>query len=310
MIKVRVPATTANLGPGFDCLGLALELYNTLEVALEERGETWIEVQGEGAESLPRSASNLVYRSMVRLYRELGRTLPPVSLKLNNRIPLARGMGSSAAAIVAGLLAANELNGQALSRERLLDLAVELEGHPDNIAPALLGGLVISSPRVDSRGYHYLKVEPPEELQAVLCVPNFPVATEEARKVLPAQISLKDAVFNVGRVSLLLGTFLTKRWDLLSEALQDRLHQPYRESLVPGMNIVMAEALEAGALGAALSGSGPTIIAFVRKDAIRVAQAMVKAFTRMGIQSRPFILGLDRSGAEIQGHLPCTGTGE
>lgn len=296
MLTIRVPATTANIGPGFDCLGLALELFNTLEV---EAGEiTRIQVVGEGAEKLPCSQDNLVYRALLRYYEEIASVPPPLQLKMKNRIPLARGLGSSAAAIVAGLLAAHCLSGQSLPREKLLDLAVELEGHPDNVAPALLGGLVISTAKSTGPGYHYLQLPPPRELQAVVCIPNFQVATEAARKVLPSQISFSDAVHNLGRVALLLGAFTSKRWDLLSAALEDRLHQPYRKSLVPGLDRALAWALEAGALGAALSGSGPTVIAFVKDNAAGVGRAMEEAFASANIEAYSLTLGFNVGGAE------------
>ncbi|HHW91761.1 MAG TPA: homoserine kinase [Firmicutes bacterium] len=296
MLKIRVPATTANIGPGFDCLGLALELYNTLEI--DYGVKTHIQVFGEGAGKLPCSEDNLVYRALFRYYEEMDSTPPPLVLRMTNEIPLARGLGSSAAAIVAGLLAADYLTGQILPREKLLDLAVELEGHPDNVAPALLGGLVISTAKSTGAGYHYLQLAPPRELQAVVCIPDFLVATEEARRVLPVQIAFSDAVHNLGRVALLLGAFTSKRWDLLPAALEDRLHQPYRKGLVPGLDRALARAMEAGALGAALSGSGPTIIAFVKDNAAEVGQAMKQAFAGMDIEARNIVLGFNTRGAE------------
>ncbi|NLJ33745.1 MAG: homoserine kinase [Firmicutes bacterium] len=298
MFRVQVPATTANIGSGFDCLGLALDLYNTLEV--EEIGEGLeIQVFGEGAGELPHSKENLVYRSLLRTYQELGITPPPLRLKMTNEIPLARGLGSSAAAIVAGIVAANQLTGQTIPRERLLDLAVEVEGHPDNVTPALLGGLVISAPKGDKAGYHCLRLEPPQELQAVVCIPEFRVVTEDARRSLPEQIPHADAVFNIGRVSLLLGAIVSKRWDLLSAAMEDKLHQPYRRHLVPGLEGVFAQAMEAGALGVALSGSGPSVAALVNCKATTVGMAMEEAFGRANIKSRSLALGLNSPGAKI-----------
>jgi homoserine kinase len=303
MITIKVPATTANLGPGFDCLGLALEFFNIVEVEYLDDIRPKINISGEGATDLSRGKDNLVYQALLRLFHEVGQTPPQLHLQLKNKIPLARGLGSSASAIVAGLLAANYLCKQPLSQEELLYLAIELEGHPDNVAPALLGGLVISSPKGSGLGYHYLKLDPPRELQAVLCVPDFFVATEDARRVLPDRVDFQDAVFNVGRVALLLGSVFAGRWDLFPEALQDRLHQNQRKSLVPGMDLVISRAQEAGALGAALSGSGPTIIAFILEEGDRVGAAMQGAFSEVGIQSKVFTLALNRSGAQI---LPTT----
>ncbi len=297
MLKVRVPATTANIGSGFDCLGLALNLYNTLKVEVSER--TAIRVFGEGERELSPSTDNLVYQSMLRTYQELNITPPPLQLKMTNEIPLARGLGSSAAAIVAGIVAANHLTGQNIPRERLLDLAIEVEGHPDNVTPALLGGLVISAPKGDRSGYHCLKLTPPPELEAVVCIPDFHVATEDARRALPGQVPYADAVFNIGRVSLLLGAMVSKRWDLLSTAMEDKLHQPYRKHLVPGLDQVFSQAMEAGALGVALSGSGPTIAALVNQNAAAVGKAMEGAFKKAKIKSRCIVLGLNGRGAEI-----------
>lgn len=301
MLRIQVPATTANIGSGFDCLGLALNLYNTLEVEVSEG--TDIQVFGEGEEELPSSTDNLVYRALLRTYRELNLAPPPLHLKMTNDIPLARGLGSSAAAIVAGIVAANHLSGQTIPQERLLDLAIEVEGHPDNVTPALLGGLVISTPKGDKSGYHCLQLKPPRELKAVVCIPEFHVATEDARRALPDQVPYADAVFNIGRVSLLLGAIVSKRWDLLSTAMEDRLHQPYRQHLVPGLDQVFAQAMEAGALGVALSGSGPTVAALVNRNAATVGKGMEEAFSRANVKSRSLILELNSRGAEVMGDI-------
>ncbi len=269
MFCVEVPASTSNLGPGFDTLGLALELTNEVWVEPCEHGLT-IKVEGEGAESLARDEKNLVVRAMRLAFAE--RRLPGLKLRQVNRIPLSRGLGSSAAAIVGGLVAAQQLLGQELP---LLELANRMEGHPDNVAPVISGGLVASG--VLEQGAVARQVPLHECWQLSVAVPPFPLSTEEARRALPPQVSFEDAVFNLSRLALLLSG--------LSQGLEldtgDRLHQPYRERLVPGFAAVCAAARQAGAAGAFLSGAGPTMAAFVdrrRADATEVARAMAAAF--------------------------------
>ncbi|MGI6574446.1 MAG: homoserine kinase [bacterium] len=300
MLKIKAPATAANLGPGFDCLGIALDLYNTVMVRPRDGSGISIEIYGEGEKILSRKEDNLVYQAYKSFYRRINQVPPAVDLQLYNQIPLASGLGSSAAAITAGLVAGNVLSGHNLPLTTLLDLAIELEGHPDNVAPAMFGGLVVACGRSDLLGYHCLKLNVPEDLYAVVCVPDFSVSTEEARGVLPVKVPFADAVFNVARVALLLGALQNKRWDVLSDAMQDRLHLPYREALVPGMESVFAQARRAGAIGATLSGSGPTVLALVNKasDGIGVGTAMEKAFSSMGISSRTFTLAISSKGVE------------
>ncbi len=300
MIKVSVPATTANIGPGFDCIGLALNCSNTLEVTQLRAGPgPKIVITGEGAKHLSTGKDNLVYRAMISLFHEVGFKVPPLGIHLENKVPLARGLGSSACAVVAGLLAANRLCGEPLSPMEVLDLAANLEGHPDNVAPALLGGLVISAPKTDGRGYHYLRLEPPKEVRAIVCVPEFTVDTDTARRVLPDKVSFRDAVFNVGRTALFLGSLFAERWDMLPFALQDRLHQEQRKSLVPGMDSVIFQAKRAGALGAALSGAGPSIIALSLNKEDEIGKAMQTAFSDFGIRSRILFLGINLDGSQV-----------
>ncbi|MDK2926469.1 MAG: homoserine kinase [Bacillota bacterium] len=283
---VRIPASTANLGPGFDALGLALELYNYIEVTVGGgTGRPSIAVQGEGAEELPRGEDNLVYQALAYAFRRRSLLPPELHLRLVNNIPLARGLGSSAAAIVGGLLAAQELLPVPFSPEELLDLACELEGHPDNVSAALLGGLVISCAGPEGKN-HYLKTRLPESLRLVVAIPELKLSTQEARRVLPDLLPRRDAVFNLGRTALLTASLLTNNLSALAFALEDRLHQPYRSPLIPGMEEVFAGAREAGALGVALSGSGPSIIAFAQDHLPEIGAAMVNAFARHGIRAR------------------------
>ncbi len=298
MIRVRVPATTSNLGPGFYAVGLALRLHNTL--TLEPADEPAIEIEGEGAETLPRDPSHLAYRAAlaVAAHAGSGRGGPrprAFHIRQTNRIPLARGLGSSAAAILGGAAAANALLGGPLDTQALLDLATEMEGHPDNVAPALLGGAVVCARTPD--GVRWMRLGTPR-LAAVVAVPDFAVSTEEARRLLPAQVPFGDAVFNVTRTALLIAALAGGRTDLLGEATQDRLHQPYRERLVPGLRAVFAAARKAGAYGVALSGSGPAVLAF--GDAPGIGEAMAAAFRAAGAGCRFINVEIDADGTVVE----------
>lgn len=279
-VRVSVPASTANLGPGFDAVGLALDLFNVVEV--EVGGDDLrVEIVGE-ASDLARE-DNLVLRAMEHGFAAAGSALPPLRVRLTNRIPVGCGLGSSAAAIVAGLMAANALLGDPWSPDRLLALATELEGHPDNVAPALWGGLVVSCCTGD--GVRWVRLEAPSELQAVLVIPELRVPTREARRVLPGAVPFQDAVFNVGRVALLVAALSCRQYHVLREAMRDRLHQPYRAPLVPGFEEALVAAERAGALGVALSGAGPGLLAFTVGDGRPVAEAVQAALARHGVLS-------------------------
>ena len=281
VVAVRVPASTANLGPGFDCLGLALDIHNTVELSLAV--ETTVEVTGEGQGHLALSANNLVLESAQRLAQEVDQQVPGWRLRQHNEIPLARGLGSSSAAIVGGLVAANELLDAGLSPDRLLQLATELEGHPDNVAPALYGGLTVCCREPEQ--VWCVPLEVPDELVVALAIPRFEVSTRQAREVLPDEVSFDDAVFNCSRSACTLAALVASQWDVLHAAMQDRLHQPYRADLVPGADEVMAAARQAGAYGAALSGSGPTVVAFATERREPILAGMLQAFGRFNIEA-------------------------
>ncbi|MEW6080921.1 MAG: aspartate kinase [Bacillota bacterium] len=295
-VRVKVPATTANLGPGFDVLGMALELYNYLEVEKAPAGLE-IAIEGEGAGTLPRDSSNLVVRAMDTVFERVGKRPRGMRIWLKNHIPLARGLGSSAAAVVAGLVGANLLLGEPLDKGDLLDMAVSIEGHPDNVTPALFGGLVVCLP--DSKSLRYVRIPVPAAVRVLVAVPDMTLPTREARGVLPAQVSMADAVFNVGRAACLVGAILTRNRSMLGVAMQDRLHQPYRRALVPGMADAMEGALRAGALGVALSGAGPSLLAFVQEgdEAHGVVRAMEAAFRDNDVNARVFHVAPDLFGA-------------
>lgn len=279
-VVVSVPATTANMGPGFDCLGMSLNLFNEIHMTLTP-GRLDIDIEGEGAQHIARNEENIVYMAACRVFTELGETCSGLSIKLVNQIPASRGLGSSAAAIVGGLVAANELMGGRLTEERLLDLATEMEGHPDNVAPALLGGIIVSVFQ-DSKVY-YLRIDPPPTLNTIVAVPEFHLSTHSAREVLPKQVSLKDAVFNLSRSALLVAALCQNKLAMLKVAGNDVLHQPYRAKLIPGMNDVISEALKAGALNVTLSGAGPTVIALTDGTNQMVKEAMETTFNKAGV---------------------------
>lgn len=281
MPLVRVPATTANLGPGFDTLGMALELYD--EIFIEESSSLEIAITGEGEATIPRGPENIAYRAARAVFQRADRPEITFRLRMHNHIPVARGLGSSAAALVGGLIGANTILGNFLNQTELIELATEIEGHPDNVAPAILGGLVVSVR--DTRQVYCQRLEPPPGLTMVVAIPQFTLSTRVSRNVLPANVPLEDAVFNVSRVGMLLAAVQAGNLELMGKMMVDKLHQPYRLPLVPGMNEVFTAARDAGALAVTLSGSGPTVIAFCHGIQPEVGPAMVAAFDRHGVKA-------------------------
>ena len=271
-VKVSVPATTANMGPGFDSLGMALSIWNTIEVVVGRSGFT---VCGEGADSLPRGKDNLVYRCFRLPFQESGIEVPPVHITCRNEIPLARGLGSSSAAAVAGLVAGNEICGRSLSQDRLLELAARTEGHPDNVAPALLGGCQIVVREEDRLVTAAVQV--PDDVQAVVFIPDMPMPTDRARGLLPSKVAREDAVYNVGRVALLIAALTSGDLSQLAVATGDRLHQPPRQTLFPAMKNIFRAALDAGALGVFLSGAGSSVLALTRGKELTIGYEMADA---------------------------------
>jgi len=297
-VHVRVPASTANLGPGFDALGMALGLYNEIEVELTTNGLT-LTVEGEGAEKLQSLGwRNLVARSVAETLQRLGIRVNGVRIRMLNRIPLSRGLGSSSAAAMGGVAAAVALAEATLPPEEMLDLALPFEGHPDNITPALLGGLTVSTV-VDGR-VRCVKLPVPTGLKAVAVIPDFHLSTAKARKALPDTVPRADAVFNVGRVALFLAAMQAGRLDLLCEATRDRLHQPYRAPLVPGMEEVLKEGERAGALACFLSGAGPTLLALTTEDRSEIGNRMAACWKeRANVAARVELFPIDRDGLQI-----------
>lgn len=288
MVQIKVPATTANLGPGFDVLGLALELFDEYTFTEVESGFHYRLVGADASQyGISSEETNLVYRAFCRFFQFMGQAVPGVEVTCKSAVPICRGLGSSAAAVVAGLVGANMLMNNPLKLAELLPLATELEGHPDNVAPALFGGLVISL--MDERGsiHQQRYVLEEKDLACVLAVPDFTLETKLARGVLPKEVAFKDALFNLGRVAMLVASLTRGDYDMLREGMEDRLHQPYRATLIPGFAQAKEQGYAAGAYGIAISGAGPTILAFAaQENAAAVGEALVAGFNAAGITAR------------------------
>ncbi|MHB8918548.1 MAG: homoserine kinase [Desulfocucumaceae bacterium] len=294
MVRVQVPATTANLGPGFDCLGMALQLYNSVEMTETGTG-LHIEIHGEGNQDIPRDENNMVFQAARKVFKQAGLKPTGLRIKLSNNIPVARGLGSSTAAIVGGMIAANIISGNKLDNKDIINLAYSMEGHPDNVAAAVLGGIVVAVP-ADGE-VRCIKIPPPKQLQAAISIPDFTLPTRTSREVLPQQVPINDAAFNLGRVALLVSALYTGDINQFGVAMEDRLHQPYRTNLVPGMKKVFAAARLAGAKGITLSGSGPTIIAYSDGNMDLVARVMKDTFRQNGVKAKSMVLGISPVGA-------------
>lgn len=261
-VRVRIPASTANLGPGFDTLGMALELYAWIDMAIAET--TIIHLHGDQMRGIPIDKKNLVYRVAQQVFATAGVNYPELEISMYSDIPLTRGLGSSASAIIGGMYAANALAGGKLSNEQLFQLATKLEDHPDNVGASLYGGIVVAS--WDGQRAHSIRIEPDHRLEVLVAIPDFYLATEKARNALPKQVLMKDAVYNVSHSSLLVAALCTGNLPAIRLAMKDALHQPYRSALIPGMELILRDADQYGALGVALSGAGPTLLALVDKN--------------------------------------------
>jgi len=297
-VSVRVPATSANLGPGFDTLGMALSFYDELEVEAVAGSGAFVEVIGEGAGDVPNDESNLVVKSIAYVFEKSGVALPGLRLKAHNIIPHGRGMGSSGAAVVSGIVAAKGLLEGIVefSPERLLQLATDLEGHPDNVAPALFGGLTIAWE--DSKGPHHKKLIVHRGVSPLELVPNFKMSTATARALQPESVPHEDAVFNVSRSALLVAA-LTQSPELLMAATEDRLHQDYRSEAMPEAGKVIALMREKGH-AAVVSGAGPSVLVLASDPAERMEAAKLAAENFP--QWRALVLAVDFKGATVNTH--------
>ena len=301
MIKVRVPATSANLGPGFDCLGLALKLYLNLEIEKKIEGGLEIKCVGEGAREFPSDKNNLIWKSMNLALKRSKRDSDKEGLKIRvfNEIPVARGLGSSAAAIIGGIVGVAKFYNINLTYQEILELALSLEGHMDNIVPALIGGFTIAY-KTEKEEVKWSKIKFSHDLRIVLAIPNFTLSTEKMRKVLPAKISLSEAIFNLSRTSLLVNALQNSDWDILSEAMEDKLHQPYRIPFIPGVEEVFSKIKGRGLAGVALSGSGPTVVSLTKKGSENIISEIIKdAFKKARITCRILVLEADLEGTKL-----------
>ncbi len=299
--RVSVPATTANIGPGFDCLGAALTRYNQFTFAPPLGEEALqITVQGQDSELVTTASSNLAYVAFQTFFQKIGQPVPALSLQIELDVPLARGMGSSSTAIVGGLLGANSMAGSPLDAHALADLATKIEGHPDNVVPALLGGCRLAT--MNDIGVATLcEVAWHPDILPILVVPAFEISTAQARAVLPTEYSRADAVYTMGHLGLLIQALAAGNGDWLRTAIGDRIHEPYRKSLIPGYDAVTQAAHDAGAYGVTISGAGPTLLALgSAAKATAIAQAMAAAWQQVGIDivdAKP--LAIDQAGATI-----------
>ncbi|HEX8597801.1 MAG TPA: homoserine kinase [Chloroflexia bacterium] len=293
-LQVRVPATSANLGPGFDVLGLALDLHNIFVIEVSSR--TRMEIEGH-AEDLPLDSNNLFYRAFRHLFELAGEVAPPLAVRMTLHIPPGKGLGSSATAVIGGLVAANEFLGRRFGQADLLSEAIKLEhgGHADNVAPALLGGLVVNV--IEAGKVISVKLPFPAELKLVVFTPDFPMDTVRGRSLMPGKYSIGDAVYNSSRVALFLAAISKGRYDLLRVAMQDRLHQPYRTRIFPLLPTLIEAALEAGAHGACLSGGGSSVLALATEHAEKVAQTLVDTARRSGMAGAAMATQADEKGA-------------
>lgn len=298
-VRVSVPGTSANCGPGFDTLGVACTIYNEMEIALLSEDRLEIEASGEGAEFIATDSRNIVWRAIKSVLAKAGKAeeYKGATIIMKNDVPLSRGLGSSAAAIVAGVKAANVLIGSPFRQHELLQIATEIEGHPDNVAPALYGGFTISIMRNGKP--ECFSFMPRLNLKLVVAVPEFPLSTRTARSVLPAAVPMKDAVNNVGRSAMMVAALMRGNIHFLRHSFDDALHQPYRSKLIPGMYEVFAAARRAGAIGASLSGAGPCLIAYTVDNPEEIGESMTAAFMKHEIISRALVLEIDQKGAKI-----------
>jgi homoserine kinase len=305
VISIRVPASTSNLGPGFDTLGLALSLYLTVEVAPcddPHRAGSIVSVEGEGAGELPRSPDNLIHRAYRLAADREGIAPPPVVFRVRNEIPVSRGLGSSASAIVAGAAALFAASGRAVATERVLAYGAEIEGHADNVAPSLLGGFAACC-TVGVETPIIVRCAWPADIRIVAVIPDTRMSTDEARAILPDSVPRVDASFNVQRAALFVAAITNGRYDAVREAMRDRLHQPYRERLLPGLAEALAIDAMPGLLGVAMSGAGSTVLALATSHVDEIGARIANCLRAHGTAATVRVLTTDESGLDVTGVL-------
>lgn len=308
-VSVKVPASTANIGPGFDCLGMALPIYNTITIEETVMPGTGIEINVMSEDEtidemvfddIPKDESNLVYKAVEMLYNSIGQEPSELKINIQTGIPIARGLGSSSSIVVGGLLAANKLLGNPADETALLAIATEVEGHPDNVAPAILGGVVLAT-QEDDGTLSYCKLNWPEEWDISVCIPDFQLSTEIARSILPKEVSMQDAIFNAKHLAMLLQAVNNRDAKLMKVALKDKLHQPYREKLVPGMKEIMeAFKHEDDVLGCVLSGAGPSLLIISRKyDLDKIKSTVTEIWESQNISCEVRNMKVEEQGAIV-----------
>ena len=308
-ISVKVPATTANIGAGFDCLGMALPIYNTITIEETVLPGTGIQINVINDENVtndlilehvPQDENSIIYKAIELLYNSIGQTPSELKITVQSQIPIARGLGSSASVIVGGLLAANELLGRPADEIALLSIATEVEGHPDNVTPAIVGGLVLTS-QEDDGSIIYTKLEWPEEWAITVCIPDYELSTDISRSVLPKEVPLQDAVFNAKRLGMFVQAVNQKDSKLMKLALQDRLHQPYRMKLVPGLDKITENLKhEESVLGCVLSGAGPAILVISLKNNLDKIKSIVKeTWQDLNVKADIMTLPVEYHGAQV-----------
>lgn len=305
-VSVKVPATTANIGPGFDCFGMALSMYNTITIEETVYPTTGLEInimgeslEDETTELIPKNESNVVYKAIELLYNYVGQIPPALRINIQSNIPIAKGLGSSASVIVGGIIAANKLLGSPADEAAILSVANEVEGHPDNVVPAVLGGFTMSSAEEDG-SIIYRKIKWPDNWKLTICIPDYELATSISRSVLPKTLTHEDTVYNSKRCAMLIEALHTEDVELMQIALSDKIHQPYRSRLVPGFDEILNNLKYIDTIGTVLSGAGPSILVISQGTSVEEIKSTVKStWESLGIKSSIKSLNIDTEGAKI-----------
>lgn len=294
MIRIKVPATSANMGAGFDCMGIALSLYNIIEIEATQSG---IEIVDDNMR-VPHNENNLIYRAMNMVFEKVGYAPDGIRIFQKSKIPMTRGLGSSSACIIGGMIGANVMSGKQLSYNEILELAVKLEGHPDNVTPALFGGFCVSAMEEERVRFKSIKIKNSHKFAAI--IPDYFVATKKSRTIVPEQFSKEDAVFNISRAALLTAALASGDYSLLKTGVQDRMHQNYRKEYIEGMDEIFEQTYRAGADAVYLSGSGPTIIAVIDDEIKDFKAKMEEFFSKSNLKRRCRVLTVDNVGTTVQ----------
>ena len=295
MVRVRVPATSANLGPAFDSLGIALTCYNEYEFSIEDKNDIFF----EGVEKEFQNKNNIIFMAMKRVFDKYNFSFNGLRIKIIEQdIPISRGLGSSSSCIVAGLIGAFALMGKDVNKEEVLDLAVEIEGHPDNVCPAIFGGL-ISAIILDDKRIIYNSVNVKEGIKFIALIPKFKLSTEKARAILPSEVTFNDCIYNISRVALLISVFANGNYELLEEANKDKIHQPFRSKLIKDFDIVYNKAIELGGLSCFLSGAGPTLMTIIKEEDNKFIDKFKKFMNENNIDWDIKELIIDKQGAKV-----------